>query len=278
MSRNKFLAFLFLSICLLWPATADAQSSFKISREFAAKSIGHEKYLDMDLCGNLEITGGTGWLFIELTVSPYYHFYRRIHAGFRGKDVMDYVFVDCDPYYLPDIFLQYGGSKQEPSPAIEGQPIKYFFKAKLGIKGQDLKPFTMKICRGAMGYWYNSLKFYQLAQAVGIEAHWVPGDKEPENPIGAPQANADLTGTWVGYNAKGDDLGANQVTQDGKSITFVHPNGQITRGGYIVDATSIFVPVWGSTGIINASRTRIDFQGGSLNGIHLIRKKDHKRP
>lgn len=272
MLRKRFLAILFLSVCLAWPATAGAQSSFKISREFPAKELSHEKFLDKDLCGNLEITGGTGWLFIELTVSPYYNYYKRVHAGFSGKDVMDYVYIDCNPYYLPDIFLQYGGSKQEPTPAVEGQPIKYVFKAQLGIKGRKLEPFTMKICRGAMGYWYNSLKFIQLAQVVGIEAHWVPGEKEPANPLGTTPSAVNLTGTWVGFNAKGVDLGANQVTQDGKSITFVHPNGQVTRGGYIVDTTSIFVPAWGSKGIINADRTRIDFQGGTLNGIHLIRK------
>ena len=268
MSKKLVSVILFFLVCLAGPSPVAAQSRFKISNEFLGKTLTDSSQLDRDLCGNLEITGGTGWLYIELTLSTYYHHYRRIHAGYRGKDILDYLFVDCDPYYLPDIFVQYAGAEQEPKLAVEGQPLKYRFKAKLG---RNLKPFIMKICRGAMGYWEGS-RFIQLAQAVGIEAYWVPGDKEPENPLGAPPTAADLNGVWIGYNAQGQDLGANKVTQEGKSITFVHPNGQITRGGYIVDATSIFVPAWGSKGIINASRTRIDFQGGSLNGIYMVRK------
>ncbi len=194
MSRKSVLLVLFLLVSLVVPSPARAQSSFKINKEFLGKTLTHDNQLDTDLCGSLEITGGTGWLYIELTLSAYYHFYKRIHAAYRGKDVLDSVYVDCDPYYLPDIFLQYSGHKQEPTPAVEGQPIKYFFKAKLGMKGQDLKPFVMKICRGAMGYWYNSLKFIQLAQVVGLEAHWVPGDEEPENPIGTPPPPVDPTG------------------------------------------------------------------------------------
>jgi hypothetical protein len=266
MSRNKFLAFLFLSICLLWPPTAGAQSSVEISREFAAKSIGNELF--DDLCGNLEITAGTGWLFVELTLSSYIEATSKIYGG---KDLLDRVYFDCGPYYLPDLFLKndfWPRTEMEPKKAVAGQPLKYTFKAKLG---RDLKPFIMKICKSAKGSWRGQ-NFNQYAQAVGIKAYWVAGDKDPGNPPSTPPASAELTGTWIGFNAKEENLGENKVTQDGKSITFVHPNGQITRGGYIVDATSIFVPVWGSKGIINSSRTRIDFQGGSLNGIHLIRK------
>jgi len=222
MSRKSVLLVLFLLICLVVPSPAGAQSSFKISNEFLGKTLGDSNQLDMDLCGNLEITGGTGWLYIELTLSSYYHFYNRIHAAYGGKDVLDSVFVDCGPYYLGDIMIDVG-SVSEPSPAVEGQPIKYRFKAKLG---RNLKPFVMKICRGAMGYWYNSLKFIQLAQAVRLEAHWVAGDKEPENPLGSSQTTHDPL-----PNLNGNDWSYGPTTR----VSVVQQGASITINSFVTD-------------------------------------------
>jgi len=104
--------------------------------------------------------------------------------------------------------------------------------------------------------------YIENAGASGVER------AKPAAPDSQP---VDLTGIWIGYNAKGDDLGANTITQTGKNITIVHPNGQVTRGGYIVDESSIYVPVWGSKGKISTDCSRIDFEGGSVNGISLVR-------
>jgi hypothetical protein len=268
MFRKFFLAIISLPVFILAPIVANAQSSFEIRYEFLKKELANNREVDT-VCRNLEIGGGTGWLFIELKLSSYISSFQRYTTGFSGKDILDWVYVDCGPYYLPDLFRSWSVIEWDPKSPVEGQPMKYTFKVKLG---DNLKPFVMKICRGPLGYWQGLDKFIQMAQAIELKAAWVPGDKEPANPLIAPEAPIDLTGVWAGYSAQGEDLGANQVTQEGKSITFVHPNGQVTRGGYIVDENSIYVPVWGSKGIINSSRTRIDFQGGSLNGIYLVRK------
>jgi len=265
MSRKPFFAVIFLLAWLSWPSAGAAQSQLNISREFAYKKVDSPKYLD-DLCGDLKITGGTGWLFIEMTVSPYKKGKFKIYRGVQAT--LDGLYIDCGPYYLPDIRLDDSRSlnELEPKQSVDGQPSKWTRKMKIG---RNLKPFTMKFCMSGTYWDWRSM---QLAQTVEIKAFWFEGENDPGNPLSTSPASANLTGIWIGFNAKGGNLGENNITQAGKSITFVHPNGQITEGGYVVDANSMFVPVWGSTGIISADRRRIDFKGGSLNGIYMIRK------
>ena len=81
----------------------------------------------------------------------------------------------------------------------------------------------------------------------------------------------DLRGQWTGYNAQGQNIGVNKIAQDGQNITFHHPNGQVTSGAYIPDQRSLYVPVWGSTGIISADGCRIDFKGGSMDSTYFVR-------
>ena len=91
-------------------------------------------------------------------------------------------------------------------------------------------------------------------------------------PSASAQGLPDLSGRWVGYNPEGKDAGTNTITQTGKDLTIHHPNGQVTSGGYLVDAGSLVIPVWGTTGKLSQSATRIDLEGGSMGGWHFVKE------
>jgi hypothetical protein len=204
MSRKPIFVVIFLLVWLLWPLAGGAQSQLNISHEFASKKVDSPKYLD-DLCGDLKITGGTGWLFIEVTVSPYKKGNFKIYTGVQ---TFDGLYIDCGPYYLPDIRLDDSRSRneQEPKQSVDGQPLKWTRKVKIG---RNLKPFTMKFCISGT-YW--DWKSMQLAQTVAIKAFWFEGENDPGNPLSTSPASADLkslgkvwhtteaggwTGTWT---------------------------------------------------------------------------------
>ena len=79
-----------------------------------------------------------------------------------------------------------------------------------------------------------------------------------------------FTGKWTGFTPAGVNGGVNSFTQSGNSITMHHPNGQATTAT-ITSASTLAVQAWGSTGQISADRTRIVFQGGSMNGWTFVK-------
>ena len=87
----------------------------------------------------------------------------------------------------------------------------------------------------------------------------------------AGQGVPDLTGKWTGFTPAGVNGGVNSFTQSGNSITMHHPNGQATTAT-ITSASTLAVQAWGSTGQISADRTRIVFQGGSMNGWTFVKE------
>jgi hypothetical protein len=87
----------------------------------------------------------------------------------------------------------------------------------------------------------------------------------------AGQAAPDLSGKWTGFTPTGVNGGENTFTQSGANITMRHPNGQ-TTGATIIGASTLAVQAWGSTGSINSARTRIVFQGGSMNGWTFVKE------
>ena len=87
----------------------------------------------------------------------------------------------------------------------------------------------------------------------------------------AGQTVPDLSGKWTGFTPTGVNGGVNAFTQSGSNIIMRHPNGQ-TTAATITGASTLVVQAWGSTGSINAARTRIVFQGGSMSGWTFVKE------
>jgi hypothetical protein len=90
--------------------------------------------------------------------------------------------------------------------------------------------------------------------------------------VRAHQSMPDLSGRWTSFTPAGVNGGSNTFTQNGSRISIRHPNGQ-TTAAYIADASTLVVQDWHSTGRINAAQTRIEIQGGSMNGWTFVKEK-----
>jgi hypothetical protein len=87
----------------------------------------------------------------------------------------------------------------------------------------------------------------------------------------ARQSVPDLAGKWTGFTPAGVNGGVNTFTQNGNSIIMRHPNGQ-TTAATVTGSSTLVVQAWNSTGRINAARTRIEIQGGSMDGWTFVKE------
>jgi hypothetical protein len=88
---------------------------------------------------------------------------------------------------------------------------------------------------------------------------------------GPRQGVPDLSGSWTSFTPAGVNGGLNTFTQSGNRVTIRHPNGQSTAA-YLSDASTLVVQPWNSTGKVNAEGTRIEIQGGSMNGWTFVKE------